>query len=96
MGLSIAKIDEAISYFQEAIEEFDEIIEDCSADLKADLLSQKEFFITALEALEKQWPRTVIINSRIPEIGKCPICKTDLCIDDEDLNFCPTCGQALE
>ena len=37
-----------------------------------------------------------ISAKRIPGIGKCAICKTKLCIDDEELFFCPTCGQRLK
>ncbi len=35
-------------------------------------------------------------DKRIPGIGRCQICKTELCIDDENLYFCPTCGQRLK
>jgi hypothetical protein len=40
-------------------------------------------------------PLKPIRNKKIDGIGKCPKCKTELCIDDGDLHFCPTCGQAL-
>lgn len=49
----------------------------------------------AIEALEKQMPKAVIPNKRIEGLGKCPACKTELCIDDAELHYCPTCGQAL-
>lgn len=44
----------------------------------------------------KQIPKPVIPNKRIPELCKCPICKTELCRDDEELRYCPTCGEALQ
>lgn len=50
----------------------------------------------AIQALAKQLPRKPIKHWRIPEIGKCSICKTELCIDDNDLYYCPTCGQKLQ
>jgi hypothetical protein len=50
---------------------------------------------TVMAALEKQMPVKVKPNKRIPGICKCPICKTELC-EDEDLNYCPTCGQRLK
>lgn len=56
----------------------------------------KEPLQVAMRALEKQIPQKVIQNKRCKELGKCPICNTELCIDDEDLHYCPTCGQALE
>lgn len=49
-----------------------------------------------IDALEKQIPKEPKPNKRIPGIGKCQICKTELCIDDEDLHYCPTCGQRLK
>ncbi len=45
--------------------------------------------------MEKQIAKAVLPNKKIPSIGKCPICKTELCTDDESLHYCPTCGQAL-
>lgn len=56
----------------------------------------KEPLKIAIEALDKQISRPVIPNKRIAELCKCPICKTELCRDDKDLHYCPTCGQALE
>lgn len=50
----------------------------------------------AISALEKQIPKEPKPNKRIPGIGKCQICKTELYIDDEDLHYCPTCGQRLK
>lgn len=50
----------------------------------------------AIKAMEKLVPQKPIPNKRIPGIGRCPVCKTELCIDDEDLGYCPTCGQALK
>ena len=56
----------------------------------------KEPLKTALSALERQAPKSIIPNKRIPGLGKCPVCKTELCTDDSELHFCPTCGQALK
>ncbi|SFH34535.1 hypothetical protein SAMN05660649_04838 [Desulfotomaculum arcticum] len=86
----------AIKYFKDAIKESDEISAECSESLKTELTKQKGYFIIAVAAMEKQTPNPVIPNKRIAELCKCPICKTELCRDDNDLNYCPTCGQALE
>ena len=86
----------AIEYFEDVIKESDEIIEECSDALKIELTEQKGHFVVAVAAMEKQIPRTVIPNKRIPDLCKCPICKTKLCGDDENLHYCPTCGQALQ
>lgn len=45
-------------------------------------------------ALKREIPKALIPDKKIPEIGKCPNCKTELCFDN-DLHFCPTCGQAV-
>jgi hypothetical protein len=58
--------------------------------------SYPDFASTVLVALEKQIPKPPKPNTRIPGIGKCQICKTELCIDDDDLHYCPTCGQRLK
>lgn len=44
----------AIVYFEDAIRESDEIIEDCSPNLKAELIEQKEHFVEALDAMRAQ------------------------------------------
>ena len=49
---------------------------------------------TILAALGKQIPKK-LTKTKIPGIGKCPNCKTELCIDDSDLHYCPTCGQRI-
>ncbi len=61
----------------------------------------KKDFPTKKDAI-KDWnrrnvpePQPVIPNKRIPGIGRCPTCKQELCIDDKDLHFCPTCGTHL-
>jgi hypothetical protein len=46
-------------------------------------------------ALEKQTPKEIIKWRRIPGIGKCPVCKTDLVADPGDSLWCPDCGQAV-
>jgi formate dehydrogenase maturation protein FdhE len=51
--------------------------------------------VMAINALKKQIPGKVK-PTKIEGLGKCPVCKTDLCIDDNDLHYCPTCGQALK
>lgn len=48
------------------------------------------------ELHERNTVRSPKPNKRIPGIGTCQICKTELCIDDEALYFCPTCGQRLK
>ena len=35
-------------------------------------------------------------DKRIPGIGKCQVCKTELRTDDDELFFCPKCGQRLK
>ena len=52
------QINAAIEYFADAVKETDEIINDCSDDLKHELLAQKEHFVVALDALKKQVPHT--------------------------------------
>ncbi|HYE80852.1 MAG TPA: hypothetical protein VEG39_01660 [Clostridia bacterium] len=47
-----SKLRSAIEYFEDAIRESDEIIEDCSEDLKAELINQKKHFETAVEAMK--------------------------------------------
>lgn len=49
----------------------------------------------AIVALEKQIPKKPVLHKSIDFLGKCPVCKQELCIDDEQLHFCPKCGQAL-
>lgn len=92
----LGKYEQAFAYFEDAIKESDEIIADYSPDLQAELTEQKGHFEVALAVLEKQVPKKVIPNKRISELCKCPICKTELCSDDKDLHYCPTCGQALQ
>jgi len=67
----------------------------CREHLGNITLEHKETYDLAIKALEKQILKKPIRNKRIKEIGKCPICKTELYIYDEDLHYCPTCGQAL-
>lgn len=50
----------------------------------------------AVIGLERQIVRIPTPNKKIPGLGKCAVCKTELCIDDENLNYCPTCGQRLK
>lgn len=63
-------------------------------------LGEREYetieFKEVVDLLEKQIPKEPKPNKRIPGIGKCQICKTELYIDDEDLHYCPTCGQRLK
>jgi len=49
-----------------------------------------------LKTLRRECLKPPKPDKRIPGIGKCQICKTELCIDDPDLFFCPTCGQRLK
>lgn len=58
-------------------------------------LENERLRIRLIKLEEKQNPQKVIPNKRIPGLCKCPVCKTELCNDDEDLHYCPTCGQAL-
>lgn len=91
------EINQAIAYFEDAIRESDEIIADCSEALQAGLTEQKRHFEVALAAIRRYQPepKAVIPNKRIPGIGRCPTCKQDLCMDDEKLHYCPTCGTHL-
>ena len=66
-----------------------------SAKYDVHALSVKEALEMGAAALEKQIPKAIIPNKRIPEIGRCPTCKQDLCMDDEKLHYCPTCGTHL-
>ena len=52
--------------------------------------------VQAHDLAKKAKPMRLIPNKKIKDLGKCPTCKTELCMDDEDLHYCPTCGQALE
>jgi rRNA maturation endonuclease Nob1 len=56
----------------------------------------RSHMLQAVNALEKQNPKNLLLNKKIIGLGKCPMCKTELCVDDKDLRFCPTCGQALK
>lgn len=47
----MTKLQAAIAYFEDAVQESDEIINDCSADLAAELTEQKAHFVLALEVL---------------------------------------------
>lgn len=51
------EIKNAIAYFEDAVRESDEIIADCSPDLQAELTTQKEHFVVALNALQAQLDR---------------------------------------
>lgn len=46
--------------------------------------------------VERNTPKPLTKDDRIPGLGSCPVCKTDLCTDDADLHYCPTCGQAVK
>lgn len=46
-------------------------------------------------AIERAAPKTIKPYRKIPGLGKCPVCKIDLCMDDDDLHYCPKCGQHL-
>lgn len=95
-GGRMDKLQFAITYFEDAILESDEIIAECTPRLQSELKKQKGYFDVALNALRKQNPQRVIPIKRIPKLCKCPVCKTELCRDDEDLHYCPACGQALQ
>lgn len=45
---------------------------------------------------ERDTVKIPIPNKRIPVFGKCQVCKTELCLDDDELYFCPKCGQRLK
>ena len=51
---------------------------------------------TAIEALEKQIPKTPLDKTKsMDDYGYCPNCRK--IIDDyNDFNFCSTCGQAID
>ena len=55
--------------------------------LQAELAALKERDTVRPPEPDKQFPGI--------GIGWCQVCKTELCIDDELLQFCPTCGQRL-
>lgn len=59
-------------------------------------LENEKLRIKLIKLEEKQNPKKVIPSKRIPDLCKCPVCKTELCSDDKDLHYCPTCGQALQ
>lgn len=63
----MSKYDKAITYFEEAIRESDEIIAESSPRLKAELIEQKEHFLTALSALSEQANRWIPVIQRLPE-----------------------------
>ena len=48
------QVQRAVEYFEDAIRESDEIISECSADLQAELQSQKDHFMVALDALRER------------------------------------------
>ncbi|MGI6751113.1 MAG: Lar family restriction alleviation protein [Anaerovoracaceae bacterium] len=56
-------------------------------------------YITETEAIaawnRRPEPKEIIPNKRIHGIGKCPVCKQELYMDDENLHYCPTCGTHL-
>jgi rubrerythrin len=59
--------------------------------------AKSEFFeLAEMARLMHKYRKKIVPNKKIPGIGKCPTCKTELCMDDENLHFCPTCGQALQ
>lgn len=50
----------------------------------------------AIRAIKNAMRKKVVPLKTLSFIGLCPECKLELCIDDEDLHFCPRCGQALK
>lgn len=73
----------------------------CNRDCKnCDLVLPDDVILSAYDkaiiAIQRDNPKPPKPNKRIPGIGKCQICKTELCIDDDELFFCPTCGQRLK
>ena len=54
----------------------------------------------AIKALEKQIPQLVANDGmRIPFSYYCPICKEELSdggFKDDDIKYCPNCGQAVK
>lgn len=50
----MSKIEQAIAYFEDAVRESDEIIADCSPELQAALIEQKEHFVVGHAALRAQ------------------------------------------
>lgn len=99
------KLKLAFDYFNDAIKESDEIIEECNEDLKEMLIEQKEHFIIALKALEKQISKkpTHVTAEKDTQIGsltfhkgtKIYSCKCGKWIGYRDL-FCRYCGQKLD
>jgi len=92
------KLEQAFTYFEDAIKESDEIIADCSPDLQAELIKQKEYFVIALTALEKQVPKSPIIQVTWKA---CPICNQGIGVNNKTPNpkaiaYCWHCGQKLD
>jgi hypothetical protein len=72
----------AIEYFEDAVREIDKIMEECSEDLKANLAEQKEYFITALEAMKKAEQKKGCYHCRGWD-SRC------------GAKYCPMCGRKL-
>lgn len=70
-------------------------ISEAIKELRAIPIKREKALKMAIEALEKQDKKHVEPHKRIRDLCKCPVCKTELCWDDEQLHYCPTCGQAL-
>jgi len=61
------KYQQAIAYFENAVRESDEIIAGCTPDLQAELIEQKEHFVTALEVMRASlW---ISVSERLPAYG---------------------------
>mgnify|MGYP001058398373 CR=1 FL=1 len=94
----MAKLEEAIAYFEDAIRESDEIIAECSEKLQKELAEQKGHFEVALEVMRSQVRRKIkkckVLNETV-----CPECGTVFGYydydKDEQFNNCYNCGQKL-
>ncbi len=58
-------------------------------------LEQIDFANTLADLAERATP-AALAPSEYPGIGNCPACAFTLALDDNDLHFCPSCGQAIE
>ena len=56
----------------------------------------RPYYDLVSELLDKQIVRPPKPLKRIPQIGKCQRCKQELIIDDDELHYCPKCGQKVK
>jgi hypothetical protein len=62
---------------------------------------QKEYCLTdeaiegAVKYLKKEIPQPLESYKKYG-VGKCPVCKCDICLDKGEKCYCPDCGQLVE